>query len=57
MLDWDGVLEPAVLVVAADALWSVKDGVGTVGIDVDLDPRPDEMGRIGLSGICSFKVR
>jgi hypothetical protein len=43
-LDWDGVLEPAFLVVAADASWSVKDGVGTVGIDVDLDPRPDEMG-------------
>jgi hypothetical protein len=42
-LDWDGVLEPAFLVVAADASWSVKDGVGTVGIDMDLDPRPDEM--------------
>jgi hypothetical protein len=57
-LDWDGVLEPAFLVVAADASWSVKDGVGTVGIDVDLDPRAfTKWGRIGLSGICSFKVR
>ena len=42
-LDWD-VLEPAVLVVAADASWPVKDGVGAVRVDVDLDPRLDEMG-------------
>ena len=43
-LDWDGVLEPAFLVVAADASWPVKDGVGAVGIDMHLDPRLDEMG-------------
>ena len=56
-LDWDGVLDPAFLVVAADASWSVKDGVGTAGIDVDLDPRPDEMGTHRAPGSCSFKVR
>ena len=36
--------EPAFLVVAADAAGSVEDGVRAVGIDVDLDPRLDEMG-------------
>ena len=37
------VLERSVLVVAADASGSVEEGVGAVGIDMDLDPRLDEM--------------
>ena len=37
------VLERSVLVVASDAPRPVEDGVGAVGIDVDLDPRLDEM--------------
>jgi hypothetical protein len=36
--------ERSFFVVAADASGSVKDRVGAVGVDVDLDPRPDEMG-------------
>ena len=39
-----GGLEGAVGVVAADAARPVKDGVRAVGIDVDLDPRLDQMG-------------
>ena len=39
-----GRLEGSVLVVAADASGALKDGVGAVGINVDLDPRLDEMG-------------
>src|ERR1700734_384697 len=38
-LDRAIVLEPAFLVAAADASWSVEDGVRAVGIDVYLDPR------------------
>ena len=38
------VLEPSVLVVAADAARPVKEGVRAVGIDMHLDPRLDEMG-------------
>src|SRR6202142_4360038 len=38
-----GLPERSFLVVAADAARSMKDGVGAVGVDVDLDPRPDEM--------------
>jgi hypothetical protein len=41
-LDW-AVLELSFLIVAADASGPMKDGVGAVGIDVDLDPRPDEV--------------
>jgi hypothetical protein len=37
------VLDRSVLVVASDAPRPVEDGVGAVGIDVDLDPRLDEM--------------
>ena len=33
----------SVVVVAADASGSVEDGVGAVGIDMDLDARLDEM--------------
>ena len=43
-LDRAIVLEPAFLVAVADASWSVEDGVRAVGIDVDLDPRLDEVG-------------
>src|ERR1700733_1238439 len=39
-----GLPESSLLVVAADAARSMEDGVGAVGVDVDLDPRPDEMG-------------
>src|SRR5271163_3822891 len=35
--------QSSVRVVAADASWSVKDGVGAVGIDMDADARLDEM--------------
>jgi hypothetical protein len=38
------ISDRSVLVVAADASGPVKDGVGAVGVDVDLDPRLDEMG-------------
>jgi hypothetical protein len=31
------------LVVAADVSWSVEEGVGAVGIEVDLDARLEEM--------------
>jgi hypothetical protein len=41
----------------ADAARPVKDGVRAVGINVDLDPRLDEVRAQGLSGICSFSVR
>ena len=42
-LGWGGVLEPSFVVVAADAAGPVEEGVRAVGVDVDLDPRPDEM--------------
>jgi hypothetical protein len=38
-----GISDRSVLIVAADASGSVKDGVGAVGVNVDLDPRLDEM--------------
>src|SRR5271155_4175528 len=37
------ICDRSVRVVAADAAGPVEDGVGAVGVDVDLDPRPDEM--------------
>src|SRR5271168_680994 len=37
------ISDRSVLVVAADAAGPVEDGVGAVGVDVDLHPRPDEM--------------
>src|SRR5271154_5755296 len=39
-----GLPELSFFVVAADASGPVKDGVGAVGVEVDLDPRLDEMG-------------
>ena len=38
------IFDRSVFVVAADAARPMKEGVGAVGIDVDLDPRLDEMG-------------
>ena len=38
------IFDRSVLVVAADAARPVEHGVGAVGVDVDLDPRLDEMG-------------
>ena len=38
------VFDPAFVVVAADAARPVKESVRAVGIDMDLDPRLDEMG-------------
>ena len=38
------ISDRSVLVVASDAARPVEDGVRAVGIDVDLDPRLDEMG-------------
>src|SRR6202035_2474813 len=37
------ISDRSVLVLEADASWAVEDGVGAVGIDVDLDARPDEV--------------
>jgi hypothetical protein len=39
-----GVSDRSVLVVAADAARRMEDGVGAIGVHVDLDPRLDEMG-------------
>ena len=47
--------EPASLVVAADASGSVKDGVGAVRVDMDLDPRLDEMGSHRAFGDLQFQ--
>ena len=52
-LNISGVLEPPVLVVAADASWPVEEGVRAVGIDVNLDPRLDEMRPHRAPRICS----
>ncbi len=49
------VLERSLRVVAADAAWPVKDGVRAVGIDVDLDPRLDEMGPHRAFGDLQFE--
>ena len=38
-----GLSNGSLVVVSADASWPVKDGVGAVGVDVDFDPRLDEM--------------
>ena len=38
-----GISDGSVLVVAADASWPMEEGVGAVGIGMDLDPRLDEM--------------
>jgi hypothetical protein len=38
------IFDRSVLVISADAAGSVEEGVRAVGIDVNLDPRLDEMG-------------
>src|SRR5271170_3292946 len=38
------ISDRSVLIVAADAARPLEDGVGAVGVEVDLDPRLDEMG-------------
>jgi hypothetical protein len=37
------ISDRSVLVISADAAGSVEEGVRAVRIDVDLDPRPDEV--------------
>ena len=37
------IFDRSLVVVAADAARPMEDGVRAVGVDVDLDPRPDEM--------------
>jgi len=37
------ISDRSVLVISADAAGSMEEGVGAVGVDVDLDPRLDEM--------------
>ena len=49
------VLERSVLIIAADAAGSVKDGVLAVGIDVHLDPRVHEMGSHRAFGDLQFQ--
>ena len=49
------VLERSVGVVASDAAGSVEEGVGAVGIDVDLDPRLDEVGPHRAFGDLQFQ--
>ena len=52
------ICDRSVLVVAADAAGPVEDGVGAVGVDVDLLTRAlTKCGRIGLCGIWSLSVR
>ena len=51
------IFDRSLVVVAADAARPMEDGVGAVGIDVDLDPRLTKCGRIGLCGIWSLSVR
>ena len=49
------ISETSIGVVAADAAGSVKVGVGAVGIDMDLDPRLDEMGPHQAFGDLQFQ--
>jgi hypothetical protein len=37
------IFDRSLVVVAADAARPMEEGVRAVGVDVDLDPRPDEM--------------
>ena len=49
------ISDHSVLVIAADAAGSVEESVGSVGIDVDLDPRLDEMGAHRAFGDLQFQ--
>src|SRR5437764_14422316 len=50
-----GRFEPAFLIIAADAAGSVKEGVRAVWVDVDLDPRLDEVGPHRAFGDLQFQ--
>ena len=49
------ISDGSVLVVAADASGSVEEGVRAVGVDVDLDPRLDEVGPHRAFGDLQFQ--
>jgi hypothetical protein len=49
------ISDRSVLVISADAAGSVEDGVRAVGIDVDLDPRLDEVGPHRAFGDLQFQ--
>jgi len=49
------ISDRSVLIISADAAGSVEDGVRAVGIDVDLDPRLDEVGPHRAFGDLQFQ--
>src|SRR5580698_8412228 len=49
------ISDHSVLVISADAAGSVEECVGAVGVDVDLDPRLDEMGPHRAFGDLQFQ--
>src|SRR5882757_5518394 len=48
------ISDRSVLIVAADAAGPMEEGVGAVGVDVDLDPRLDEVGPHRAFGDLQF---
>jgi hypothetical protein len=49
------ISDRSVLVISADAAGSMEEGVGAVGVDVDLDPRLDEVGPHRAFGDLQFQ--
>ena len=49
------ISDRSVLVISADAAGSVEEGVGAVGVEVDLDPRLDEVGPHRAFGDLQFQ--
>src|ERR1700689_4165936 len=49
------ISDRSVLVISADAAGSVEEGVRAVWVDVDLDPRLDEVGRHRAFGDLQFQ--
>ena len=49
------ISDRSVLVISADAAGSVEEGVRAVGVDVDLDPRLDEVGPHQAFGDLQFQ--
>src|ERR1700733_9171074 len=49
------ISDRSVLVMSAEAAGSVEAGVGAVGVDVDLDPRLDEVGPQRAFGDLQFQ--
>jgi hypothetical protein len=49
------ISDRSLLVISADAAGSVEEGVRAVGVDVDLDPRLDEMGPHRAFGDLQFQ--